>query len=334
METRSVSGAVQEGQPENGHILVVGHPIAKSVTPHFHRSVFKTLGISWSISLLDTTDTADLQAAVAKPGFRGAAVSLPLKDAVAPLLNRVEKDAQILGSVNTIFVRQIENIVSGKQENELVGGNSDWTGMQSCISAASLAGDRSGRDMVHDSNDGNSSKTGLVVGSGVLSSTAVYAVVVGLGVRNIYLTGCPEEHANTVNGMLEAADYAAETKVTRLTSDEEARTCKAESHVIIHAARASPAGDDSKGQQSQRIAEHFLAQRSPGTQPRILLDMAFNGKDETELTIVARNAGWQTLSFLDFMAHQAIRQNAYWTGASPESFPSITRCREILEEGT
>lgn len=332
METLPIDSGGRHDRTELDHILVVGHPIAKSVTPHFHRSVFRSLGLDWTVSLLDTTDPVHLQAAMAKPGFLGAAVSLPLKDSVAPLLDRLEKDARILGSVNTIFVRRIEDEVSGSKKSELVGGNSDWRGMQGCIAAASPAADRSGTFTVHGSGDGDVSNAAVVIGSGVLSSTAVYALVIGLGLRTIYLAGCPEEQVDFVKVMLEAAGYAEKTVVIRLTSVEQIATCDAIPRVVIHAARTAPAMGDSNGQRSHRIAQRLLTQKVLRSEPGILLDMAFNGKDETDLVTVARSAGWQTLSFVDFMAHQAIRQNAYWTGASPESFPSIDTCREILEE--
>ena len=268
-----------------GQIFVAGHPIAKSVTPDFHYFIFESLGVPWTVSLLETVDPAVLQDATANPNFVGAAVSLPLKSAVAPFLDRLDKDAEDLQSVNTIFVHHLDD-----GTRELVGANSDWRGMRDCISTAAGIPSpwctKSGQPTALSS----SAAAGVVIGGGVLSRTAVYALAVGLGLRTIYVVGCDREQQDAIHRMLDSASLAMGLTLTDVDSTHQADNCHIRPHVIVNATRTAPLKDP-EYEQAQLIGKHFLGLRQPPLATEnnhnaaaeqhviqhVLLDMAYTG---------------------------------------------------------
>lgn len=303
----------QQDSPQGGaprRIHVVGSPISKSVSPLFHRSALNSLTLPWTVSLLETVESADVKAAMQAPDFAGSAVSLPLKTDVIPLLDRLNDDAKALGAVNTIFVRHKHG------SREFVGANTDWKGMTSCIL------DRIGPN--------GGARVGAVVGAGVLSRTATYALVVGLGLRTVYLVQCPPEGRQATEDMLIAAGIGG-LELIALESAVQALGSLGVwplPHVIVNVVR-NP--EDPGFQEGQLVGKHFITNsNTPST--AVLLDMASLQPGDTDLVIAARECGWKTASFVDFMAHQATQQIILWTGADVSRLPPIEASVALLKD--
>lgn len=100
--------------------ILIGTPIAHSLSPAMHNAAFARLGIVASYGLCET-DAAGLAAAVAairEPRYLGANVTIPHKEAVIPHLDEVSPLAERAGAVNTIVKRA--GLLRG--ENTDVGG--------------------------------------------------------------------------------------------------------------------------------------------------------------------------------------------------------------------
>lgn len=100
---------------------VAGRPIGHSLSPVLHRAAYAALGLPWSYEAIDCgrEELADLIARVrsAPEQWAGLSLTMPLKEAVVPLLDRVETD---VGAVNTVAVGA---------GGELVGYNTDVDGI-------------------------------------------------------------------------------------------------------------------------------------------------------------------------------------------------------------
>ena len=106
--------------PAPRRAVLIGTPIAHSLSPAMHNAAFAQLGIAASYGLCET-DAAGLAAAVAAiraPDFLGANVTIPYKEAVIPLLDAIAPLAARAGAVNTIV----------KRDGRLVGENTDVGG--------------------------------------------------------------------------------------------------------------------------------------------------------------------------------------------------------------
>ncbi|MDR7358092.1 shikimate 5-dehydrogenase [Paeniglutamicibacter sulfureus] len=68
----------------------------------FHNHLYGQLGLNWIYKAFAPTDLAQAIAGVRGLGIRGAAVSMPYKEAVIPLVDHVAASAAAIDSVNTI----------------------------------------------------------------------------------------------------------------------------------------------------------------------------------------------------------------------------------------
>ncbi|CAH0498602.1 shikimate dehydrogenase [Novosphingobium sp. CECT 9465] len=100
---------------------VIGDPIAQSKSPVIHGFWLEKLGIAadYRRAHVKADDLADyLAARHADPAWRGCNVTMPHKQAVIPLLDRLDPLAARIGAVNTIV----------REQGALIGYNTDAPG--------------------------------------------------------------------------------------------------------------------------------------------------------------------------------------------------------------
>ena len=83
---------------------VLGSPIGHSLSPALHRAAYRGLGLDWTYDAIEV-DEAGLPAFLAGlgPEWAGLSLTMPLKEAVIPLLAEVDPEARSLRSVNTVL---------------------------------------------------------------------------------------------------------------------------------------------------------------------------------------------------------------------------------------
>src|ERR687893_2175968 len=104
---------------------LVGAGIQASRTPSLHEREGAEQGLRYVYKLidlealgLDTSALPEILTAAQRFGFAGLNITHPCKQAVIPLLDELLPDAEALGAVNTVVLRD------GRQ----VGHNTDWWG--------------------------------------------------------------------------------------------------------------------------------------------------------------------------------------------------------------
>ncbi|WP_460991997.1 shikimate dehydrogenase [Sinomonas soli] len=156
---------VTAGPETAARAAVLGHPIGHSRSPALHRAAYRALGIDMEYGSFDLTEE-QLPAFAARvrrePGWRGLSVTMPLKAAFVPLVDRVEGLAAELGVLNTVVV---EASAAG---TVLVGHNTDVLGITESFRHA-------GMEAVHRP---------VVVGAGNTALASV-AAVARLGARRV-----------------------------------------------------------------------------------------------------------------------------------------------------
>ena len=68
----------------------------------FHNHLYEALGLNWIYKAFAPTDLAQAIAGVRGLGIRGCAISMPYKEAVIALVDRMDRSATAIDSVNTI----------------------------------------------------------------------------------------------------------------------------------------------------------------------------------------------------------------------------------------
>jgi shikimate dehydrogenase len=98
-------------------VVLIGHPVAHSLSAAMQQAAFDAAGLDVQYELLDRTPL-QLAAAVEElrdEAFLGANVTIPHKERVAPLMDRVAEEAQATGAVNTVT----------REGRRLIGHNTD-----------------------------------------------------------------------------------------------------------------------------------------------------------------------------------------------------------------
>jgi shikimate dehydrogenase len=109
---------------------VLGSPIAHSLSPALHRAAYVKLGLDgWSYQAIEC-DEAGLPGRLAGcgPQWAGLSLTMPLKRAVLPLLDRADPVAAATGGANTV-------VFSGGAR---LGYNTDVAGLVSALAEAGL----------------------------------------------------------------------------------------------------------------------------------------------------------------------------------------------------
>ncbi|MFM8793369.1 MAG: shikimate dehydrogenase [Acidimicrobiales bacterium] len=99
---------------------VIGHPVVQSLSPAIHGASFRELGVDWTYDAVDCTveELGRFVDGVRSGSHAGLSVTMPLKEAIVPLLDRLDANAAALGAVNCVSVRG----------GLLVGHNTDGDG--------------------------------------------------------------------------------------------------------------------------------------------------------------------------------------------------------------
>jgi shikimate dehydrogenase len=115
---------------------IVLHPAGHTRSPAMHNAAFEAMGVDARYLAFDVPPArlADAIAGARALRIRQLAVSIPHKEAVLPLLDRIDETAGRIGAVNTVTLRG----------DALEGANTDWLGAVRALEGAggALAGRR------------------------------------------------------------------------------------------------------------------------------------------------------------------------------------------------
>ena len=103
-------------------VVLIGHPVAHSLSGAMQQAAFDELGIDARYELWDKPpiELADAVAELRTDDFLGANVTIPHKERVVPMVDRLTEEATATGAVNTIT----------REGKRLVGHNTDVAGFK------------------------------------------------------------------------------------------------------------------------------------------------------------------------------------------------------------
>jgi len=103
-------------------VVLIGHPVAHSLSGAMHQAAFDALGIDATYELWDRApmELADAVTELRTDAFLGANVTIPHKERVVPLVDRLTEEAHATGAVNTIT----------REGKRLIGHNTDVPGFR------------------------------------------------------------------------------------------------------------------------------------------------------------------------------------------------------------
>jgi len=101
-------------------VALLGSPVAHSLSPVIQNTAFRVAGLDWCYEAIET-DAEGLEPAIQRMRaevWPGANVTIPLKEAVMPLLDELDPSAVEVSAVNTVV----------NEGGHLVGHNTDSSG--------------------------------------------------------------------------------------------------------------------------------------------------------------------------------------------------------------
>jgi shikimate dehydrogenase len=115
---------------------VLGSPIGHSRSPRLHAAAYRVLGLDWDYDAIEVTSDG-LAAFIAQcgPEWRGLSLTMPLKQAVLPLLASADHVATVTGAANTVLF--------DPDAVGLRGFNTDVAGIVRALAGAGLTSARS-----------------------------------------------------------------------------------------------------------------------------------------------------------------------------------------------
>jgi shikimate dehydrogenase len=250
---------------------VLGSPIAHSLSPVLHRAAYRELGLTgWTYQAIEC-DEAGLPGLLAgcDAGWAGLSLTMPLKRAVLPLLDRTEPLAAEVGAANTVILR------GGRRH----GHNTDVPGMIAALAEA--CGPPSSGPAI------SAGSAVLILGGGATACSAL-AAARGLGARSA--TAAVRDPARATGLRAAAGRLAMEVTLIPF-GDPPGGT----PDLLISTVPGAAAG-----LYAQRIARRALL-------PRSLLDVIYHPWP-TPLATAARQRGAAVAGGFDLLLHQAALQ--------------------------
>jgi shikimate dehydrogenase len=141
---------------------LIGYPLGHSLSPKIHSAALKACGLEGAYSLFtihpdDKKGLGDLLARVRSGEITGLNVTIPHKQNVIELMDELTPTAQVIGAVNTIYLRN----------EKLIGDNTDAAGFLSDLN----------RFLAKSQSSIVNQQSAIVFGSGGSARAVVYALL-------------------------------------------------------------------------------------------------------------------------------------------------------------
>lgn len=289
-------------------IFLFGYPIAQSLAPLLHNTLFKSSSVPWNYSLVESKDKNDILPKLSDPMCIGIAVTMPHKVTFMSQVDFVTAEARIIGAINTVFKRRTLN-----NKTMLIGTNTDCIGIREAFLQSSP-------DILRQS----SGRPALIIGGGGTCRGSIYALWKWLGVSEIYLVN---RLASEIVEIMESFQAHPEFTGTLVHVETVEQATSLESPALIVGAVPNCAPKEPGEIAARKIITHFLARECKG----VALEMCYAPKIKTEFFELAKGNGWQVIPGTEPMIYQGIAQQALWLEL-PSSAINVAGAEEVIHQ--
>lgn len=264
--------------PSTRFCMVIGDPIAHSLSPAIHNAAYAELGLDFVYVACRVADVKGALAGMrALDNFRGMSVTIPHKVSVMAHMDEIGDVDRAIGAINTVV----------HEADRLVGLNTDGPGALKALVDAGV--DLDGKNV-------------LMLGSGGAARAIAFTLAWDNRLAQLKLLDIDRE---MLAGL--AADLTAGTRAaiaSEVMTEEVLAAAMATADVIIH---CTPIGMHPKTDASLVPPALFR----PG---QVVFDVVYTPL-ETKLLADARAKGLQTISGVEMFVNQAVLQFERFTGA-------------------
>ncbi len=285
--------------------VLVGHPVAHSLSPVIHHAAYQALGFEHRYELCDCPDEAAVEALFGElraGKIAGANVTIPWKRVALKLADRVAPSAQRVG---------VANVLERGADGAIVAHNTDLPAL-----------------VDEFQRHASTVRRAVVIGNGG-AAPAVVTALQDAGAERIALTARKFSPSEPESAWPHAADFTAPGASVLAWPEADARAklrfreVLARADVIVQCTSAGMHGKD-EGEQLAAIVpwDHV-------PQSALAYDLIYNPAT-TPFLAHARNAGLRAENGLGMLVVQAALAFKIWLGVLPPREPLEAAAREAL----
>ncbi|OJD40600.1 quinate dehydrogenase [Diplodia corticola] len=275
-----------------------GHPIAHSMSPLLHQTVYDGIGLNWEQEMLDSTDMQDFLERIKDPRFYGAAVTMPHKVAILKHVDALTDEGREVGACNTLFFQHDPHTGA----RVLTGTNTDVVGIRDAFYHNVRVPDAT----FHG-------RPALVVGGGGAARSAVYALRKWMRATDIYIVNRDEAEVRAVVDECVARGFG--DGLVHVRDVEQARALEGPGAVVSCVPDFPPRTE--KEVVARLVLEELLSKPHKGA----VLEMCYHPSPWTAIAEVAEGKGWEVILGTEAMIYQGLEQDKYWTGKEVSELP-------------
>lgn len=277
-------------------LAVIGDPVAHSLSPALHQFFIENFQLPFSYDAIQVTPDglAEFLSDKRSSNFRGFNVTIPHKQTIIPLLDKISETARAIGAVNTVIL----------EDDFAIGENTDVLGFQSMLRMADV--NLSGREV-------------LVIGAGGAARAVIFALQQA-GVSRIFLSNrsqqrlqqCASWMASAIAATWEAWGW---NELDRLAKEKSPEIIINTTSVGMH-----PRVDESP------LPSSLL---SPSM---TVVDLIYNPLP-TRLLREAKDAGAKVVDGLNMLIMQGVAAMEEWSGRKLGIEPKLPELQRVLLGG-
>ncbi len=261
---------------------VIGHPLGHSISPAIFQAAFDAAGIdarydAWPVAPDDLAAKMD---ELRMDDVLGANVTIPHKESVIPLLDRLDERAKLIGAVNTIL----------REGDELAGYNTDVCGFA--------------RSLREDAGFDQKAKRTAIIGAGGAARAVALALIEG-GATLVWVTGRSPKRVDKLVSDLRSLTSPGITLTWSYFMDGTFQRLLPGVDLLVNCTPIGTKTSDTDGESPVDAA--FLPSKG------IVFDLVYN-PPETPLLKAAKERGAKTVSGLGMLVYQAAESFRLWTG--------------------
>ena len=270
----------------DGHTILIGlmaYPIRHSMSPTMHNNAFAKLGLNYAYLAFDVTSDKLPKAidSIRTLDMRGSNISMPNKQKVIPLLDKLDPTAKLVGAVNTIV----------NDNGILTGYTTDGTGFMKSLEDEDL--------------DIRGQKMTLAGAGGAGTAIAIQAAIDG--VKEISIFNMEDQSWENAKRNVDIINEKTDCKASlhSLSDQEDFKNEIADSYIYC----------DSTGVGMKPLEDQTLVSDPTWFRPDMIVFDTVYAPRTTKLMKVAQQAGVKhVLNGLGMMLEQGAAAFKLWTG--------------------
>ena len=261
---------------------LLGSPVAHSISPMMHNMGFDLLGLDYAYLCFDV-DTTNLKTAVEGMkvmGVRGFNCTMPDKNLMCELADKLSPAAEMIGAVNTVV----------NDNGILTGHNTDGVGYMRAVKDA-------GHDII--------GKNMTLLGAGG-AATAICVQAALDGIANINVFSIRDQFFDRAQKMVDNINKNTNCNAALydLADKNELNKSIEQSHILTNATSVGMAPNTDRC---------IIEDESVFRKDLIVSDVIYNPR-ETKLLSMAKAHGCQTFNGLYMLLYQGAKAFEIWTG--------------------